>query len=575
MIRLWERFLSFRFRDKLAISYISLALIPFISLAVLVGTIFLRQIRETAEVHTAQITGQVSNSIDVYISSVDRLADYVSRFAFGPPEELQRNLNDLASTHPEIAGILVAFHDDTFISTGMSRISRDPFSSEGWYQEAKLRPGGMVLISSALGRNIVNNRGYSIDDVFSMARMISGGEKETAAVLFDIRHDIINDSINNVSIGEQGFVFILDEDDHMVYAPVNTVVYRINPQLLTERDAVQAKIQDSTYHIQSMVSPYTGWKTVGVFVLDEIMGGLTAAAYLLILGTALMAALILFVSILLARSITRPISGLQFLMRRAESGDLSVRFKSSHRDEIGALGKSFNTMIERIDELINQVHTEHRIARDAELKILQEQIKPHFLYNTLDTIGWMARDYEAKDIVNLVNALTRMFRIGLSHGKDTITLAEEITHVSNYLYIQKTRYKDKLSYEMEVDKTLLDYSVPKLILQPLVENAIYHGIKQKHEGGKIIISAARSSLGDYAELTVRDNGAGIEGNTLAELREQIEGFADTQEVRSFGLHYIARRLRLTYGEGAKMHIESKPGEGTSVIISLPGEAGNV
>ncbi|MDR2900051.1 MAG: sensor histidine kinase [Treponema sp.] len=576
MKRLWNQFLNFRFRDKLAISYISLALIPIISLAVLVGTIYLRQIRETAEIHTSQITAQVSNSIDVYISSVDRLAEYVSRFAFGPSEDLQQNLHDLAATHPEIAGILVAFQDDTFISTGMSRISRDPFSSEVWYREAKLRSSGMALISSALGRNIVNNRGYSIDDIFSLTRMISNENGEQAIVLFDIRHDIINDSINNVSIGEQGFVFILDEYDNMVYAPVNSIVYRINPRLLAKQNTIQANILDGTYHIQNIVSSFTGWKTVGVFVLDEIMGGFTTAAFLLIIFTALMAALILFVSILLARTITRPISGLQSLMRRAESGDLTVRFKSFHQDEIGVLGNSFNRMIERIDKLISQVHTEHRIARDAELKILQEQIKPHFLYNTLDTISWMARDYDAKDIVNLVNALTKMFRIGLSHGKDSITLSEEITHVSNYLYIQKTRYKDKLSYQMNIDDGLLPISLPKLILQPLVENAIYHGIKQKSDGGLITISAVKSSDGKYIELMVRDNGAGMEKDVLEKLQEQIEGYVNPYELKSFGLYYISRRLRLAYGEDAKMIIKSKTDEGSSVIILLPClEDGNV
>ena len=153
------------------------------------------------------------------------------------------------------------------------------------------------------------------------------------------------------------------------------------------------------------------------------------------------------------------------LMKKAEEGNLKVRFESSSTDEIGELGQSFNNMIDQIEELVHMVYLEQQSKRNAELKSLQEQIKPHFLYNTLDTISWMARDYDAEDIVLLVDALSNMFRIGLSQGKDFITLREEVTHITNYLYIQKIRYKDKLQYVLDIPQALMGYSVPKLILQ--------------------------------------------------------------------------------------------------------------
>lgn len=227
---------------------------------------------------------------------------------------------------------------------------------------------------------------------------------------------------------------------------------------------------------------------MGVFSLDEVMSCVNTIVYILLACVIISLVLVVIVSFQLTRTLTNPIFKLKRLMRQAESGDLTVRFNGRNNDEIGELGQSFNHMFARIDDLIQMVYVEQKNKRTAEMKSLQEQIKPHFLYNTLDTISWMARDYEADDIVRLVDALTNMFRIGLSHGKDIISVKEEITHVSNYLYIQKIRYKDKLNYQIQVDESLYSIEVPKLILQPLVENAIYHGIKAKRGGGTIYIT---------------------------------------------------------------------------------------
>ena len=478
-------------------------------------------------------------------------------------------MENVANSHREVAGILIASKEDLYVSTGMSRISRDPFENEQWYREAVENPEEIQLISVVTGRNIVTNRSYSIDDVFSLAKAVQNPDtgEVLGVILLDIRHDIIQSSINGITIGEEGFVFVIDEEDNMVYTPVNEIVYRVNPKWFRSAEPMSVQIGGGSYQIRSELSPYTGWRTVGVFSLDEVMSSVNTIVYILLACVIISLVLVVNVTFQMTRSLTNPIFKIKRLMRQAESGDLPVRIKGRNNDEIGELGQSFNHMIARIDDLIQMVYVEQKNKRTAEMKSLQEQIKPHFLYNTLDTISWMARDYEADDIVRLVDALTNMFRIGLSHGKDIISVKEEITHVSNYLYIQKIRYKDKLNYQIQVDESLYSIEVPKLILQPLVENAIYHGIKAKRGGGTIYITGEpveRNLL-----FTVRDDGAGMPQEKVDEINRRMSERSVLDEQKSFGLFYIRERIQLCYGEGYGVHVESTLGEGTRVTITLP------
>ncbi|MGX8710887.1 MAG: cache domain-containing sensor histidine kinase [bacterium] len=589
MRKILDKFLNIRFRNKMVLSYLFMALIPFAVFSIVSGLVFVNQAQQTAMDHTAQTINQVCDSIDVYIGTIEKTANYISvelknndfwnlRSEEDPKWKTQTGqirelLQNIASSHDEIAGILIATKNDLYVSTGMSRISRDSFHNESWYRQAEQSPEEIRLISDATGRNIVTNQDYSVDDVFSLTKAVRDPKtgEVLGVILFDIRHDIIKKSINSVTIGEKGFVFVTDADNSIVYAPVNDVVYRVSPLWLggSGNAFVTANIRGGNYQIHSEKSEYTGWRTVGVFSNDEVMAGVNTIIYILfgcILFTVLF---VLFSSFELAETITKPIFKLQTLMKQAEGGDLSVRFNSKYNDEIGELGLSFNHMIDQIGNLIRMVYVEQQNKRFAELKSLQEQIKPHFLYNTLDTISWMARDYGASDIVRLVDALTSMFRIGLSHGKDMITIREEITHVSNYLYIQKIRYKDKLNYQIEVDEKLAGCKVPKLILQPLVENAIYHGVKEKRGGGTIAVTAHRK--GNLVVFRVHDDGAGIPADRLELLNHQLNNHTELDQKQSFGLFYIQERIQLCYGKEYGISIESREGEETTVTVILPAD----
>lgn len=577
--------LNVSMRTRMLLSNIVVALIPFLIFSIVSGFVFLDHAQKTAEEHSVQLIHQVSNSMDVYVETIEKMVNYIqlelqdtpfftmeSEGASGWDSEtayIRSVLENVANSHREVAGIFIATKEDLYVSTGMSRISRDPFQNERWYREASENPEEIQLISVVTGRNIVTNRSYSIDDVFSLAKAVQDPEtgEVLGVILLDIRHDIIQSSINGVTIGEKGFVFVMDQEDNIVYTPVNGIVYRVNPKWVKAMEPMSVQIQGGSYQIRSELSPYTGWRTVGVFSMDEVMSSVNTIVYILFTCVIISLVLVVIVSFKFSRTLTNPIFKLKRLMKQAESGDLTVRFNFQHNDEIGELGQSFNHMIARIDQLIQMVYVEQENKRTAEMKSLQEQIKPHFLYNTLDTISWMARDYDAEDIVRLVDALTNMFRIGLSHGKDIITVKEEITHVSNYLYIQKIRYKDKLNYVIHVDESLYAVEVPKLILQPLVENAIYHGVKAKRGGGTITITGVPE--GENLVFTVQDDGAGMLQEKVEELNRRMSERSVLDEKKSFGLFYIRERIQLCYGKGYGVHVESTLGEGTRVTITLP------
>lgn len=338
------------------LSNIVVALIPFLMFSIVSGSIFLDHAQKTAEEHSVQLIHQVSNSMDVYVETIEKMVNYIqlelqdtpfftmeTEDAPGWESEtayIRSVLENVANSHREVAGIFIATKEDLYVSTGMSRISRDPFQNERWYREAAENPEEIQLISVVTGRNIVTNRSYSIDDVFSLAKAVQDPEtgEVLGVILLDIRHDIIQSSINGVTIGEKGFVFVMDQEDNIVYTPVNGIVYRVNPKWVKAMEPMSVQIQGGSYQIRSELSPYTGWRTVGVFSMDEVMSSVNTIVYILFTCVIISLVLVVIVSFKFSRTLTNPIFKLKRLMKQAESGDLTVRFNFQHNDEIGELG---------------------------------------------------------------------------------------------------------------------------------------------------------------------------------------------------------------------------------------------
>jgi len=252
-------------------------------------------------------------------------------------------------------------------------------------------------------------------------------------------------------------------------------------------------------------------------------------------------------------------------MNQVEAGNLKAYYDiNSNKDEIYNLGLSYNKMIDEIANLIERIYQEQSEKRTAEMAVLQAQIKPHFLYNTLDNLKWMAKKQGAEDVAKTITSLSNLFRIFLSNGQEMITIANEFKHTKSYLEIQSMRYKEKLSYSINLDDNIKPLYIIKIIIQPLVENAIYHGIKPKTGNGHVSIEG--KIVDGFIQITVSDNGVGINKKNLNSLNEMLDSMDCSEH---FGIVNTLIRIRTLYGKDGNLSIESIESEGTIVIIRLP------
>lgn len=286
----------------------------------------------------------------------------------------------------------------------------------------------------------------------------------------------------------------------------------------------------------------------------------------LIVAAIFITLVVLFLSYFIPQSITRPIRQLSEATDQVAKGDLSVRTTVNAGSDVMLLSESLNTMIDKINQLLEQVKQEQIHLRDAELELLQAQINPHFLYNTLDTIVWLAEAGDQKKVVSMVGSLSKFFRTSLNQGKDIISIEEELQHVRSYLEIQQIRYQDILEYEIDVPQELGMYRIPKITIQPLVENALYHGIKNKRGLGMISITGEKAE--DCFYLYVTDNGIGMGEKRLQQIKDRIgQNAPDENEI--YGLYNVNERIRLKFGQEYGISIRSVHMEGTQVSIRLP------
>ena len=281
------------------------------------------------------------------------------------------------------------------------------------------------------------------------------------------------------------------------------------------------------------------------FFVEMIRFSVVAFAAIFVLITAL--------SYYIPLSITRPIRKLSEVTDQVAKGDLTVRSDVRTGAEVSVLSDSLNTMIDKIDELLEQVKKEQVRLRKAEFELLQSQINPHFLYNTLDAIVWLAEAGEQKKVVSMVGSLSDFFRTSLNQGKDIITIKEELQHSRSYLEIQQMRYQDILNYEIDVPEELHRYLIPKITIQPLVENALYHGIKNKRGPGRIVISGRKEE--DFLILQIEDNGIGMSKERLDQVKEGMNQKIPTEK-DIYGLYNVNERIRLNFGEKYGISIES-------------------
>lgn len=571
-------------------------LLPFvllISAAVLILSIIsVAQINDTqTEIsieYTKQLVDMVNNDIDSYVSTMENLAQLVLNDASVTSymntkntdvataryeDAISKQFSLLKDTRDDIYNIGVIGRDGRyFINSKDTQINPySDYKSMGWYTKALNGQEGEITSSHV--QNVVR---YEYPWVVTLSKGIRNPLNDgIGGVLFiDLNYSSISELCDNISLGSKGYVFVLDEDSSVVYHPKQQLLYsnildeQIDQIIDTQKgDAKTFLSRDGKKLYTVTRSQKTGWFVVGVTYMDELLLKSKQTQKVFVLLAILVLAIATAISVYISAAITSPITMLRSTMAEVEEGNLEAQMPEPNAsNEIRDLVASFNSMVIRIKNLIKKNKEDEKAKRKSELRALQAQINPHFLYNTLDSIIWMSESGENTEVVKMTSALSKLLRKSISNQKEIVTVEEEVEYVSEYLKIQQMRYRDKLSYEINVEPEVLHHSIMKLVLQPLVENAIYHGIKEKEGMGRILITGVRED--DVIRLQVYDDGLGMDEESLAAvLSGKKQGSAGR-----VGVHNVNSRLKLHYGEEYGLTYFSKQNVGTTVTITIPVDA---
>lgn len=522
-----------------------------------------RAIVQNARTSSAQAVSQVSNTVENYLSDMSE-AMHIVRQTLGQTEARRdAMLNAFLNFRPDVVD--VTSYDAAGQLLDCWALGRDPkeqITANLSFDYERARAGADVFMTAPHVATIFDR--YYPWVVTMTARL--DGEGPAQWVSLDLSFASLSSYINNVGIGTRGYCFLLDDAGNLVYHPQQQLIYS---GLKSEDTAALAGLDDGVYDNGTVITCVnsvggSGWRVVGVSYVDELVDRNMAEMLQLscVLG-ALVLACALLTSWVLSRLLTRPLRGLAGAMESFEAdADHFTYHPVGGTREVRELSDSFGHMVLRIQQLMVTVRQEEINLRKTELKALQAQINPHFLYNTLDSIAWMCEQGQNADAVRMVHALARLFRISISKGHELIPIAKEIEHAESYLQIQKYRYKNRFTYTFSADPACLDCLCNKITLQPILENAINHGLDLMVDEGEIEVQVCPDG-GDIL-FRVRDNGVGMTA-------EQVQAILHRQpgDRTGIGIKNVDDRLKIYFGKQYGLRIDSMPDVGTCVEIRMP------
>lgn len=540
-----------------------------------------------SEKYTEQLIYQVNKEMDTYMDLMKDISTMafdsreIQRYLFSSEENQEEKervisrFQTILDTRKDIRNIaVIGDNGRSVINKGMTLLN--PYmsvSTKSWYIRAKEQEGGVVF-----SRPYIQNMMYGkYDWVISLSRgVVNRNTKQVEGVfLLDLNYKTISSLCSQVSLGEKGYLFVVDDKGNVIYHPKQQLLH--SGLKKEEEEIANLSIQKKQgsfirgsgkekklYTLAT--SEKTGWTIIGVAHMSEFQKE-TKKLQRAYMGLALLLLLVgVLFSFFLSKTITSPIVKLDRGMKKVKKG----RFQEAvvpieGQEEIRRLGESFNLMAQEIQSLMAENVKEQSQKRKAEMKALQSQINPHFLYNTLDSIIWMAESGKNnQEVVEMTAALSRLFRQSIGNEEEMVTIGKELEYIETYLTIQRMRYRDQLSYDFEIEPEIREEKIVKLTLQPLVENSIYHGIKYMEGGGNIRVRGYKEE--EDVVLEVEDNGAGMSKEICARLLDSME---EKEGQKGLGVKNVQKRLKLYYGEKYGLSYESEVGVGTKVRVRIP------
>ena len=518
---------------------------------------------QNARTTSVQAVSQVSTTVSNYLSDMRQAMELVEQSMSETDESRDELLSAFLEFRPDVVAVTSYSHDGQLLQCwSPDRKPKDNILQNLSFDLEKAQASQGPYMSAPHVESIFE--GYYPWVVTMTSRLPQDGS--AAWVSLDLSFSSISSYINDVGIGQRGYCFLMDGDGTIVYHPQQRLLYA---GLKSEDTSGLAALADGTYAddtvIYSLSSVQGGaWRVVGVSYVDELVNqNMRAMLRLSVAMAAVILAAALLTSWLLSRLLGRPLRGLAAAMERFErDADRFAYRPVGGTREVRELSNSFGHMVVRIQRLMSTVREEEVNLRKTELKALQAQINPHFLYNTLDSIAWMCEQGRSAEAVSMVHALARLFRISISKGHELIPIAKEIEHAESYLQIQKYRYKNRFTYEFRVEPDCLDYYCNKITLQPILENAINHGLELMVDEGHITVEICQE--GDAILFRVEDNGVGMSQEQVNAILTRAPG-----ENAGIGIRNVDERLKIYFGSQYGLHITSEPDVGTCVEIRMP------
>ncbi|MBC8577082.1 sensor histidine kinase [Oscillospiraceae bacterium BX1] len=530
-----------------------------------------------------RILDQVNLNLDSYLRGMMRVSDTmyyrVIKNADLAEDSIGAGMNLLYETNRDtVVSIAVFSQNGGLVSaTPLSSLKRQARPAQQEWFTAAAEKIENLHFSTPHVQNLFEDPDYLYRWVVSLSRQVEltrAGTIESGVLLVDMNFGGIEQICKDVDLGGSGYLYLIDGDGEIIYHPRQQLIYA---SLLRENNRAAAGYEDGSHReefegknrqVTVKTVGYTGWKLVGVVPAESLASNHIQLRLFGVFIVLFFIFFLVFVNLGVSERIAVPIKALEQSVKELEAGSESVDIAIGGPYEVQHLGNSIRSMVSTMRQLMDDIIRQEESKRKSELDVLQSQINPHFLYNTLDSIVWMIENNRYDDAIVMVTSLARLFRISLSRGRTLITVGEELEHARHYMTIQKMRFKNKFTSEIRADGEALSCETVKLVVQPIVENAIYHGMEYADGDGEILVWAHIEGEDLYIDVT--DNGPGMRQEQVDRLlREDGGPAAPSRRGSGIGLRNVHQRIQLTYGKPYGLEIESEPDEGTNIRIHLP------
>lgn len=580
--RIWQSWMGlgdrrYELRRVIWVSFTATAVVTTLIMGLSVYGRYMSQTQDTMREDNQTLLTQTNYQVTSCLRSMMKVSDSLYYSVIKETDMEKESVSDafrlLYDTNKETIERIALFSESgelLEVSPAAKRKETVSLFSQNWYWKTILNEENITFGMPEVER-LFEGTGGEYTRVIPMSRVVQlnrGDETEKGILLIQLKQSSIVDILSNILMKGNSYLYLTDEKGEIIYHPRQELIESGYLQekkidLYKSEDNRFSKVgEDEEYFVKTI--GYTGWKIVGVVKNEEISlnsfkSGLLAAFLLLFFLSVMV-----FINMHLSQRLSAPMQKLEEAINKIEAGDLDTKIEPSGFYEVWHLGRAVSDMRDTLKQLMEDIVTEHESKRRSELMVLQNQINPHFLYNTLDVIVWMIENEKREEAVEAVTALARFFRISLSNGKTIISVADEVEHVRNYLMIQKKRFKNRFIYTLNVEEGLEGYGTIKLILQPIVENCIYHAMEFMDGDGEIHVEARKE--GEVILFTVKDNGCGMTEDVVDRI---MAGERVSKGKGGVGLQNVRERLYLVFGEAYGMTIVSEPDEGTEVSIRIP------